>query len=127
MSAEVFRAEYPGSVVAARASGRPPPLASGMSSTVTREQQLRRIRWRLTALLRSGQLRSGRDYQFRSGRAIDAAAHARTLLALAQRLDEASEAERAAHWQDLAAFVERELVALDRWLRLERQRSGQPS
>jgi hypothetical protein len=83
---------------------------------------LRRIRWRLNALLKSGQLPTEPTYPLRNGGHGDAASWAQVLLALAEKIQQTPESEREADWQERWRVVARDLVELDRWLRRTRRR-----
>lgn len=65
---------------------------------------LRRIRWRLNALLGTGELRPDRDYPLQIERTADVASYAETLLTLSKELEHTAESERGERWHGMSAF-----------------------
>jgi hypothetical protein len=81
------------------------------------DPSLRRLRWRLNALLKSGQLPTRPTYPLRNGGHGDAASWAQVLLALAEKIQQTSEAERDDRWHERWRVVARDLVELEKWVR----------
>lgn len=85
------------------------------------DPSLRRLRWRLSALLKSGQLPTEPTYPLRNGGLGDAASFAQVLLALADKIQQTPESERDDAWQERWRVVARDLVELEKWVRRTRK------